>query len=463
MESLEGRIYERYIVPTLKKRKKYIGIEIENPIVNLKGKTADIEAIQQMTCAFQEAFQFAVTERDNHGRIQALKDEKTGDILSYDCGYSNLEFSLGKGDHLGELSDRLDEYYSFVQRQLAERNHLLTGFGVNPQWSSNQNIPIENSRYMMLFHYLGSFKRYEKKHPGFFHPYPSYGIFTSASQVQIDVDEPDLIHTIKTFERLEPVKALLLANSVLIDEDWKTLIARDQLWEHSMHGIFPENVGLLKHEVRTTEEYADYLTETTMFCAQRGEKYYSFYPIPLKEYLLRPSIEGEYYDFNKREFIKEDFQPEPSDIEYHRTYLYQDLTTRGTIEYRSGCAQPLKDKMTIAAFHVGITEKLDEVNEVLDTAPDFFEQTGSTQEQRKVFSRRFLPDSADQKQVSDYLLAILTVAHAGLVLRGKGEERFLQPLFERAGANTNPAKELLQRLEKGERLESVMQQYSRLS
>ena len=42
------------------------------------------------------------------------------------------------------------------------------------------------------------------------------------------------------------------------------------------------------------------------------------------------------------------------DFETHRSYQYQDLTTRGTVEFRSVCTQPLERTFASAAFHLGL-------------------------------------------------------------------------------------------------------------
>ncbi|MFQ9792099.1 MAG: hypothetical protein ACLRX7_01780 [Acutalibacteraceae bacterium] len=43
-------------------------------------------------------------------------------------------------------------------------------------------------------------------------------------------------------------------------------------------------------------------------------------------------------------------------MEYLRSYKFEDLTFRGTIEYRSACCQPVSECMCVAAFHVGLQE-----------------------------------------------------------------------------------------------------------
>ena len=44
--------------------------------------------------------------------------------------------------------------------------------------------------------------------------------------------------------KLKQFKAYLFANSEFTGADWDTKISRDIFWEESMHGIYPENVGV---------------------------------------------------------------------------------------------------------------------------------------------------------------------------------------------------------------------------
>lgn len=44
-EIIDEAIYNKYIAPTKQKKDRYIGIEIEMPIVNLDKKAVDIEKV----------------------------------------------------------------------------------------------------------------------------------------------------------------------------------------------------------------------------------------------------------------------------------------------------------------------------------------------------------------------------------------------------------------------------------
>jgi len=218
-DAVLGLLYDKYIAPTKGKDALYIGVEIEFPVVNLAKKPVDFEVIHELTRRFKSEFGFYTAVLDQEGHISSLVHFGNDDILSYDCSYNNLELSFGKEKDVFAIAARFQKYYSFIQKTLAESGHSLTGLGINPYRIYNDLVPIPSGRYRMLFHHLSSYVKYRDRIPMFFHPYPDYGMFSSASQVQLDVDYDDLVETIRAFSLLEPVKALLFANSVLTGAD----------------------------------------------------------------------------------------------------------------------------------------------------------------------------------------------------------------------------------------------------
>lgn len=189
-EYVRKGLYQKYIEPTKRKRENHIGIEIEMPIINLEKEAVDFDVVHKITAGFMEHFKFQETGKDEEGNIYSVTEKVHGDILSYDCSYNNLELSLGKERELFTIRERFLSYYRYLQEEFGKYHYTLTGMGVNPYRIYNHNVPIPNGRYRMLFHHLNSYKNYDV--PMYFHPYPEYGTFSSASQVQLDVDYEDL-------------------------------------------------------------------------------------------------------------------------------------------------------------------------------------------------------------------------------------------------------------------------------
>ena len=456
-KEIRQAIYDKYIAPTKKERPDYIGVEIEMPVVNLNGQAVDEAVSIAAAESFIEHFGFIESGRDTDGNITSARDSKNGDILSFDCCYSNLELSFGKAVGLFEIKERFEKYVRFLNSEFEKHGYTLTGMGVNPNADINHNLPIQNERYRMLYHHLHSYPKHKNEVAMRFHERPDFGTFTSASQVQLDVRYDELTDVINVFGLLEPYKALLFANSYLPDYP-DFLCVRNMLWEHSMQGYNPHNVGMFGKKVSGIDELIDYIGTQSIYCTMRDGRYIDFTPLTLDEFFSRDSVEGEYFDGEKYQKIT--FVPEISDLEYLRTFKFEDLTFRGTVEYRSSCCQPLSEALTVAAFHTGLKEKLYELKEILEKDDVIYSHGFNALELQKLLSKQKLPEYIDTAAVEKQLIIILDLAADGLKKRGFGEEVLLSPLYERVHENTNPAKEMLDGIKNGVPLKSFIEQYA---
>lgn len=69
---------------------------------------------------------------------------------------------------------------------------------------------------------------------------------------------------INAFTQIEAAKAYLFANSEFSGADWDTKISRDIFWEESMHGIYPENVGVNARLLNDEADFFDYLNHSAI-------------------------------------------------------------------------------------------------------------------------------------------------------------------------------------------------------
>lgn len=158
---IDNAIYEKYIKPTKADRERYAGIEIEMPVVNLSGKPVEENVTIEIAKRFGEHFGFEVQGYDAYKNVNSYIKKDNGDDLSFDCSYSNIELSMGKGENLFEIKDRFEKYYNWLNEQLGKKNYTLTGMGINPNYNINHNKPIPNERYRMLFHYLHTYENHK--------------------------------------------------------------------------------------------------------------------------------------------------------------------------------------------------------------------------------------------------------------------------------------------------------------
>ena len=456
-QELKQKLYERYIQPTEQKNHTYVGIEIEMPIVNLSYNAVDFEVVHRLTSEFMKEFKFTAVGTDENGHIYSAVNKENNDVFSYDCSYNNAELSFGKEVCLNTIHERFLRYYRFINNFLSRYNHILTGMGINPYRKLNNNVPIENGRYKMLYNHLLSYPKYAVL-PMHFHRYPNFGMFSSASQVQLDVSKENIIKVINTFNRLEPIKAVLFSNSILLGENENLMCSRDMLWENSTHGINPHNVGMFDRDFECLDEFLEYIASTSIYCVEREGHYINFKPTPLYEYFNTESIIGEYSDNEKISSLK--FKPCADDLYYLRTFKFEDLTFRGTIEFRSGCCQPISDVMTISAFHLGLINRIDTLRNLLKADTVLYHNGYTAAELRKLLIYKKLPGFVDENKLYELITNILDLCKDGLSYRNFGEEAYLDPLYERVKTRLNPAKEMLYKLHNGTSISSLISCYA---
>lgn len=458
-EIIRNKLYSEFIKPT-NQDKNYIGIEIEIPIINLDKKAVDFNTVHEITGRFQRQYSdFKVDGTDYDGNVFALKDPKTDDIVCYDCSYNNIEFAMGREKELFTIHERFTEYYSFVKEAFEEHNHTLTGMGINPYRKYNVNEPIPSERYLMLYHHLKSVNNYSDV-PMHFHKYPEYGMFSSASQVQLDVNRENLVQTINVFSKIEPIKALLFSNSVLYGENNQYACFRDALWEYSTHGVNPHNIGVYDVEFKDVNDIQSYLESLNMYCVMRDGAYINFPSMNILEYFSRDYVRGEIYCMGRYREI--DIRPCVNDIKYLRPFKFINLTFRGTVEFRSICTQPIRDSMSVAAFHLGLKDNLDELEEIMNNDEVLYHNGYTAGELRKLLIQNRVPEFIDEAELCKLTRSIVDLAGEGLGQRGIGEEIFLKPLYERIKNHSNPGKHIIESIQKGVNIEEIIDDYGKL-
>ena len=415
---------KRYLKNIKENPDLFIGIELEFPIVNLEGKATDGEVVKDLFRYLPSVLGFTIEKVDDFGNPIQLLDPVSQDTILFEVAYTTIEFAFGKAESIQEVEERFNFYMATIQNKLGEANHAIVGCGLHPNWDKNENCPVAFPRYQMLMDYLNLSR--SKTSRGL-HDFPEYGAFICGSQVQLDVSRSNYLRVINAFTQIEAAKAYLFANSEFSGADWDTKISRDIFWEESMHGIYPENIGVNARLFKDEDDFLDYLNHSAIFTAERDGQTYYFYPIQARDYLATPEIQA--FDLNGEEVL---IYPQEKDFETHRSYQYQDLTTRGTVEFRSVCTQPLDRTFASAAFHLGLLVNLDKLEAYLETAPFFKEFGRDYKFLRRQFSKKNLI-AEEKTAIIEFSKHILLLAWEGLEMRNKQETSYLQPLKEELG------------------------------
>ena len=414
----------RYLKNIKENPELYIGIELEFPIVHVNGQATDIEVSKDLMRFLVDALHLEVEKEDQDGNPIQLVEPASQDRILFEVSYTTLEFAFGRAQKIQEVEGRFQAFMKVIQEKLSEKDHAIQGWGIHPNWDQNDNRPVAYPRYQMLMDYLHIGSRQERVN---LHDFPQYGAFICGSQVQLDVSTANYLRVINAFTQIEAAKAYLFANSEFSGAEWDTKISRDIFWEASMHGIYPENVGVNVRLFKDEDDFFDYLDHSAIFTAERDGETYYFSPILAKDYLSTSRIRA--FGINGKEVS---IVPEEKDFSSHRSYQFQDLTTRGTVEFRSVCTQPLDRTFASAAFHLGLLVNLDKLEAYLETAP-FFERFGRDYKSlRRQFSKKHLTDE-ETAGIVQFSKDLLAIAEQGLEMRGQSETTYLEPLKEELG------------------------------
>ena len=405
---------EKYLSNMKEVSELFVGVELEFPIVETNGNKTNIEVTKNLFRTLANLSDFEVEKiDDNQNPIQLIHCSSKDRIL-FELSYNTIEFAFERARSINEVAKRFEAYLKIIQPILQENNHEIQGHGIHPLWKENNNSPVKIERYKMLMAFLAMNGTGMKTHS-----YPSYGAFICGNQVQLDVRRDNYLRIINAFNKIEAAKAYLFSNSEFSSEAWDTKIARDIFWEESLHGYYKENVGIYPKDYQSEEEFFNNLARTAIFTATREGKSYYFKPIRVEDYLDQKEITAYTADGNEK-IIK----PVKEDLKQHRSYQFQDLTARGTVEFRSVCTQPLETTFAPIAFELGLFVELEKLENYLEDSSFFKNEEQDYRKLRKKYSKKIL--SKEEKEAIQSLSKdLLDIAEAGLMKRGYGEEKFL--------------------------------------
>ena len=405
---------EKYLSNMKEDSKLFVGVELEFPIVETNENKTNIEVTKNLFRTLANLSDFEVEKiDDNQNPIQLIHCSSKDRIL-FELSYNTIEFAFERARSINEVAKRFEDYLKIIQPILQENNHEIQGNGIHPLWKENDNSPVKIERYKMLMAFLAMNGTGMKTHS-----YPSYGAFICGNQVQLDVRRDNYLRIINAFNKIEAAKAYLFSNSEFSAEVWDTKIARDIFWEESLHGYYKENVGIYPKEYQSEEEFFNNLARTAIFTATREGKSYYFKPIRVEDYLDQKEITAYTADGNEKII-----NPVKEDLKQHRSYQFQDLTARGTVEFRSVCTQPLETTFAPIAFELGLFVELEKLESYLEDSSFFKNEEQDYRKLRKKYSKKIL-NKKEKEAIQSFSKDLLDIAKAGLMKRGYKEEKFL--------------------------------------
>ena len=405
---------EKYLSNMKEDSELFVGVELEFPIVETNGNKTNIEVTKNLFRTLANLSDFEVEKRDDDQNPIQLVHCSSKDRILFELSYNTIEFAFEKAHSIDEVAKRFEAYLKIIQPILQENNHEIQGHGIHPLWKENDNSPVKIERYKMLMAFLAMNGTGMKTHP-----YPSYGAFICGNQLQLDVRRDNYIRIINAFNKIEAAKAYLFSNSEFSSEAWDTKIARDIFWEESLHGYYRENVGIFPKDYQSEEEFFNNLARTAIFTVTREGKSYYFKPIRVEDYLDQKEIIAYTTDGKEK-----NINPVKEDLKQHRSYQFQDLTARGTVEFRSVCTQPLETTFAPIAFELGLFVQLEKLENYLEHCSFLKNEKQDYRNLRKKYSKKIL-SKKEKEKIKTFSKELLEISKSGLLERGYEEEKYL--------------------------------------
>ena len=405
---------EKYLSNMKEDSELFVGVELEFPIVETNGNKTNIEVTKNLFRTLANLSDFEVEKRDDDQNPIQLVHCSSKDRILFELSYNTIEFAFERAHSIDEVAKRFEAYLKIIQLILQENNHEIQGHGIHPLWKENDNSPVKIERYKMLMAFLAMNGTGMKTHP-----YPSYGAFICGNQVQLDVRRDNYIRIINAFNKIEAAKAYLFSNSEFSSEAWDTKIARDIFWEESLHGYYRENVGIFPKDYQSEEEFFNNLARTAIFTVTREGKSYYFKPIRVEDYLDQKEIIAYTTDGEEK-----NINPVKEDLKQHRSYQFQDLTARGTVEFRSVCTQPLETTFAPIAFELGLFVQLEKLENYLEHCSFLKNEKQDYRNLRKKYSKKIL-SKKEKEKIKTFSKELLEISKSGLLERGYEEEKYL--------------------------------------
>lgn len=418
------------------KTSRRIGVEFEFQIVTRNGSKPNFQILKTLIDFLSPKLNFSKQVFDEEGHC--IKCENSlGDLISFEYGSAILELSLAPATDLHSIHKKSSFLTKTIQRYLKKFNLSLLPLGINPFSWKKDLCAAKTSYYQMLEHFFTRFFLGRK------HSYTNTCAFICSAQTHIDVTEKELPICMNLLNSLGWVKALLFSNSPFEG----CLCGRDLLWQDLALARHRENIGIRN---KWFSKYDDVLLDTlnnSIFYVKRNGFFIYFQPLSVKQFLKKKVISG--WQLKNDQEFKTTFKPLLEDISFSRPYNDAVITTKGTIEARSECIQPINELMTPAAFHLGLQFNMKKITKhVLEIRKIINKNTFSQLRKEAIFKGYKLQKDLPF-DIKKFVLKLLLLIQEGLEKRKMGEECYLNPLFLRLENQSNPAAEWIKERKKG--------------
>ncbi len=391
-EQFESRFRER--PRSLRK----IGREAEFPLVTDDGRAGDVSQLWEPLIA-EGGLTPVYDDPKSNPLIVAVEHADVN--IAIEVGRGTIELSLGPYDDLWQLQAAFDQAVGLVARVAKSRGMFLLGFGIQPRTPASTALMTPKRHYEALYCTVGA-------------PWLRL-TSTAADQTHVDICRAELLDAINWMNLLSaPLIALCANSSVYAGRVGKFLSGREGL----LRDLGETRYGMTPRRFDSIEDFIRYLCDYRCFVLPAGAGYKQMNRPFTQRLIAQPP---HLFD----EFL------------FHEHYIWNSARARvanSTIEVRPACQQPPDEPMAANALILGWGESLPQI------AAYFGDRFGTDPWQTMLRYRHAVVREglAAREPVPHLIRDLVKIAQAGLARRGRGEEKFLEPVWRRVERRESP-------------------------
>ncbi len=394
---------------------RLVGRELEFPLVNQDGTAGDIRRLWPRLIREGHYNPKYDDPKYDDPSTEALIVALHGEDVVYEA-----EVGLGTVELLTPACEDLFQLEAAVKRGLAplvraaeaEGMHVL-GFGIQPRTPRSAKLMTPKKRYGALLNAIGK-------------PWLHFAT-TTADQLHVDITRDELVPMLNWMNLLSaPLIALVANSSVYAGRAGKFVSGREGL----LGTIGTHRNGMTPRQFDSLADFMTFICAHPCYVLKNADGSLTQYGRPFTEYLKQRPVR----------FSKADRSDLLERYLWHEHYTWNSARARvehSTIEIRPACQQPPHESMAASALSLGLVEAQPQLAQYITHA------LGDDAWRVMLrYRRAVVRDGLRAAEPTRYFLRdVVQFAEDGLRARGRGEEQFLLPIWNRLQERRIPADE----------------------
>lgn len=381
---------------------RIVGREAEFPVVDARGASVDVRRLWSSLISQGDFVE--KTDPANPNLIVALEGEEYSYAL--EVGLGTIEVNTRPCDNLFCIERIMQDAVRLLVRAASRFGWRLLGYGIQPVTQPSLSILSPKQRYQSLYRAMGQ-------------EWLWYTV-TAADQVQIDITRHEALDMLNFCNLISPVIIAFCANSPVYGGR-RSEFNSGREGEMELIHASEHRHGIPAAPFASFEDYVRRSADVQHLILQRDGEV-----IPSSHTFAHTLLEA---------------GPDMEQFLYHEHYIWNSARTRvayGTIEIRPACQQPWDSHMAACALGLGLLEAAIPIETYVREALGASYWNAMREYRIRAIARGLLAS----EPVPGFLQTVLQMAHAGIQQRGFGEERYMQPLWDRLYRRINPARRM---------------------